>query len=121
LVLVNNCEHLVSACAKVADALLRGCPNLALLATSREPLGIDGEQVYRIPSMATPFDGDDAGAIQASEAVRLFEDRAAAQGVRLAWDEPAAERPSLAPGAPGTARHRDAAHRARPGSGPWPR
>jgi predicted ATPase/DNA-binding CsgD family transcriptional regulator len=91
LVLLDNCEHLVSACAKVADALMRGCPNLALLATSREPLGIDGEQVYRIPSMATPSDGDDARAIQASEAARLFEDRAAAQGVQLAWDESAAE------------------------------
>jgi predicted ATPase/DNA-binding CsgD family transcriptional regulator len=90
LVLLDNCEHLVSGCAKVADALMRGCPNLALLATSREPLGIDGERVYRIPSMATPADGDDAGAIRASEAVRLFEDRAAAQGVRLDWDEPAA-------------------------------
>ena len=91
LVLLDNCEHLVSACAKVADALMRSCPNLALLATSREPLGIDGEQLYRIPSMATPSDGDDARAIQASEAVRLFADRAAAQGVQLAWDEPAAE------------------------------
>ena len=90
LVLLDNCEHLVGACAKVADALMRGCPNLALLVTSREPLGIDGEQVYRIPSMATPSDGDDAGAIQASEAVRLFEDRAATQGAQLAWDEPAA-------------------------------
>jgi len=74
-----------------ADALLRGCPNLALLATSREPLGIDGERVYRVPSMGTPADGDDPGAIRASEAVRLLEDRAATQGVVLAWDEPAAE------------------------------
>ena len=91
LVLLDNCEHVIGACAKLADALLRGCPNLALLATSREPLGIDGERVYRVPSMGTPADGDDAGAIRASEAVRLLEDRAAAQGVPLAWDEPAAE------------------------------
>ena len=90
LVLLDNCEHVIGACAKVADALLRGCPNLALLATSREPLGIDGERVYRVPPMGTPADGDDAGAIRASEAVRLLEDRAAAQGVPLAWDEPAA-------------------------------
>ena len=88
LVLLDNCEHVIGACAKVADALLRGCPNLALLATSREPLGIDGERVYRVPPMGTPSDGDDAGAIRASEAVRLLEDRAAAQGVPLAWDEP---------------------------------
>ena len=91
LVVLDNCEHVIGACAKLADALLRGCPNLALLATSREPLGIDGERVYRVPSMGIPADGDDAGAIRASEAVRLLADRAAAQGVPLAWDEPAAE------------------------------
>ena len=82
LVLLDNCEHVIDACAKLADALLRGCPNLALLATSREPLGIDGERVYRVPSMGTPADGDDTEAIRGSEAVRLFADRAAAQGVR---------------------------------------
>ncbi len=90
LVVLDNCEHVIGACAKLADALLRGCPNLGLLATSREPLGIDGERVYRVPSMGTPADGDDAEAIRASEAVRLLEDRAAAHGVQLAWDEPAA-------------------------------
>jgi predicted ATPase/DNA-binding CsgD family transcriptional regulator len=87
LVLLDNCEHVIGACAKLAAALLRGCPNLALLATSREPLGIGGEQVYRVPSMGTPADGDDAGAIRACESVQLFEDRAAAQGVPLAQDK----------------------------------
>jgi predicted ATPase/DNA-binding CsgD family transcriptional regulator len=91
LILLDNCEHVIGACAKLADALLRGCPALALLATSREPLGIDGERVYRVPSMGTPADDGDTGAIRASEAVRLLEDRAAAQGVPLAWDGPAAE------------------------------
>jgi predicted ATPase/DNA-binding CsgD family transcriptional regulator len=91
LVLLDNCEHVIGACAKLADALLRSCPNLALLATSREPLGIDGERVYRVPSMGTPADGDDPETIRASEAVRLLEDRTAAQGVPLAWDGPAAE------------------------------
>ena len=91
LVLLDNCEHVIGACAKLADALLRGCPGLALLATSREPLGIGGERVYRVPSLGLPGDGDDAGAIRASEAVRLLADRAAAQGVPLAWDETAAE------------------------------
>jgi predicted ATPase/DNA-binding CsgD family transcriptional regulator len=86
LVLLDNCEHLIGACAKLADALLRGCPNLALLATSREPLGIDGEYVYRVPSMGVPADGADPEAIRASEAVRLLEDRAAAQGAPLAQD-----------------------------------
>src|SRR5215469_3327684 len=50
-VVLDNCEHLIDACAKLADALLRSCPNLALLATSREPLGIDGERIYRVPSL----------------------------------------------------------------------
>src|SRR5215469_16132934 len=86
LVVLDNCEHVIGACAKLADALLRGCPNMALLATSREPLGIEGERVYRVPSMGTPAEGDDRGAILASEAVRLLADRAAAQGVRPVWD-----------------------------------
>jgi non-specific serine/threonine protein kinase len=91
LVLLDNCEHLIGACAKLADALLRGCPNLALLATSREPLGIGGERVYRVPSMRVPADGDDLGRIRASEAVRLLEDRATAHGAVLSWDGPSTE------------------------------
>jgi predicted ATPase/DNA-binding CsgD family transcriptional regulator len=91
LVLLDNCEHVIGACAKLADALLRGCPSLALLATSREPLGIGGEQVHRVPSMGVPAEGEDAGVIRAREAVRLLADRAAAQGVPLAWDQPSAE------------------------------
>jgi predicted ATPase/DNA-binding CsgD family transcriptional regulator len=91
LVLLDNCEHVIGACAKLADTLLRACPNVSLLATSREPLSIDGERVYRVPSMVTPAEGDDTAAIRASEAVRLLEDRAAAQGARIAWDEENAE------------------------------
>ena len=91
LVVLDNCEHLLGACAKLADALLRGCPGLALLATSREPLGIDGEYVYRVPSLAVPADGEDMEAVWASEAVRLLADRASAQGVPLAWDEDSAQ------------------------------
>jgi predicted ATPase/DNA-binding CsgD family transcriptional regulator len=91
LVLLDNCEHVIGACAKLADALLRGCPNLTLLATSRETLGIDGERVYRVPSLGTPADGDDANTIRATDAVRLLEDRAASHGLALTWDESAAE------------------------------
>jgi predicted ATPase len=87
LLLLDNCEHVIGACAKLADALLRGCPGLALLATSREPLGIDGESVYRVPSLGVPTEGEDAATVRASEAVRLLADRAAAQGVSLAQDE----------------------------------
>ena len=87
LVLLDNCEHVIDACAKLADALLRSCPNIVLLATSREPLGIAGEYVHRVPSLDTPAEDDTAQAIGNSEAVRLFTDRAARQGVALAWDE----------------------------------
>jgi predicted ATPase/DNA-binding CsgD family transcriptional regulator len=87
LVVLDNCEHLIGTCAKLADALLRNCPNLTLLATSREPMGIDGERVYRVPSMGVPADGEDTDAIRSSEAVRLFSDRAAQHGVMLAWDQ----------------------------------
>jgi predicted ATPase/class 3 adenylate cyclase len=87
LVLLDNCEHVLDTCAKLADALLRNCPNIGLLATSREPLGIEGERVHRVPSMVTPADDDDMGAIGNTEAVRLFADRAAQHGVPLAWDE----------------------------------
>ena len=87
LVLLDNCEHMIGTCAKLAEALLRNCPDLTLLATSREPLGIGGEYVFRVPSMGVPADGDDPGAIRACEAVRLLADRAAAQGVPLAWSE----------------------------------
>jgi predicted ATPase/DNA-binding CsgD family transcriptional regulator len=87
LLLLDNCEHVIGACAKLADMLLRGCPGLTVLATSREPLGIDGERVYRVPSLGVPADDADAAAVRASEAVRLLTDRAAAQGVPLSWDE----------------------------------
>jgi predicted ATPase/class 3 adenylate cyclase len=86
LILLDNCEQVIDACAKLADALLRGCPQLALLATSREPLGIDGEHVYRIPSLATPAPDADLAAIRGSEAVQLLADRAAKAGTSLTLD-----------------------------------
>jgi predicted ATPase len=90
LVLLDNCEHVLDACAKLADALLRGCPNIRVLATSREPLGVDGEVIHRVPSMDTAANSDDLDAIGTSEAVRLLADRAAQRGLVLAWDQPTA-------------------------------
>jgi predicted ATPase/class 3 adenylate cyclase len=87
LILLDNCEQVIDACAKLADMLLRACPQLALLATSREPLGIDGEHVYRVPSLATPAPEADLAAIRDSEAVRLLADRAAQAGTPLTLDE----------------------------------
>jgi non-specific serine/threonine protein kinase len=52
LLVPDNCEHLIEACAELADALLRACPGLRILATSRQPLGIAGETTFRVPSLA---------------------------------------------------------------------
>ncbi len=54
LVVLDNCEHLVDACADLARLLLESCPGLRILATSRRPLQVDGETVWRVPSMAVP-------------------------------------------------------------------
>jgi len=77
LLLFDNCEHLIAACARLAEMLLRACPNLRILATSREPLNIAGETVWRIPSLSLPAESVliTPETVQASEAVRLFVDR----------------------------------------------
>src|SRR5208282_6375568 len=60
LIVVDNCEHLIGGCAKTAEAIVRRCPRVHLVATSREPLGIGGETIYRVPSMSLPGP-DDSG------------------------------------------------------------
>lgn len=87
LIVLDNCEHLIDACARTADAILRRCPRAHLLATSREPLGIGGETIYRVPPMSLPADDDAESALtELSDAVALFVDRAAQQGVSLTID-----------------------------------
>jgi len=87
LIVLDNCEHLVDACARTADAILRRCPCVHLLATSREPLGIGGETIYRVPPLSLPADDDAGGGpAELSDAVALFVDRARQQGVSLAVD-----------------------------------
>jgi hypothetical protein len=54
LLVLDNCEHLVAACADLATALVRGCTHVCILATSREGLGVAGERLYRVPSLAVP-------------------------------------------------------------------
>ena len=79
LLILDNCEHLITACADVAEGLLRQCSRLKLLASSREALGIAGETTYPVPSLSLPAAGPpDAAALAGSEAVRLFVDRARA-------------------------------------------
>ena len=65
LVVLDNCEHLLDACAALMMALLEACPGLTLLTTSREPIGVAGEVSWRVPSLSL-----------ADEAVELFSDRA---------------------------------------------
>ena len=86
LVILDNCEHLIDACAKTVDAILRRCPGVYLLATSREPLGIGGETIYRVPSLSLPGP-DDADSPWSGDAVALFVERAKEQGVDLSVDE----------------------------------
>ncbi|MBV9933714.1 MAG: tetratricopeptide repeat protein [Actinobacteria bacterium] len=67
LLVLDNCEHLVDACAQVADTLVRACPDVHVLATSQEALGVAGESVLRVSSMPPP------------DGVQLFVDRARAK------------------------------------------
>lgn len=80
LLMLDNCEHLLEGCARLADALLRACPRLTILATSREALGIAGETGWRVPSLALPDAAQPppVAALTQYEAVRLFVDRALA-------------------------------------------
>src|SRR5205823_9915225 len=71
LLVLDNCEHLRDACAELAGDLLAVCPGLRILATSREPLGLTGEAVYRVPMLG-------------EAAVRLFTQRAEEAGGAIA-------------------------------------
>jgi class 3 adenylate cyclase len=78
LLTLDNCEHLLSACARLADVLLRQCSQIRILASSREPLGIAGEQTYRVPSLTQPVQNHTYTPEMLSryEAVQLLIDRA---------------------------------------------
>jgi predicted ATPase/DNA-binding CsgD family transcriptional regulator len=76
LLVLDNCEHLIRSCAEMTDALLRACPQLRILATSREPLGVPGEVTWRVPSLPFPDGQVPPGELNRFEAVRLFAERA---------------------------------------------
>ena len=89
LLVVDNCEHLLAAAGALADRLLRAAPQLTILATSREPLRVPGEVVFRVPSLDIP-DPDEAiepRELLEYEAVRLFVERAGAVAPGFALDE----------------------------------
>ncbi len=75
LIVLDNCEHLVEASAHIADQLLHACPKLKIIASSREALGIDGETVFRVPSLSLPEKS--SSDLMEYEATRLFIERAA--------------------------------------------
>jgi predicted ATPase len=80
LLVLDNCEHLVEACAELAEALLHSCPKLRILATSREALGITGEVAWPVPSLSLPDLRrlPDIESLPRYESARLFVERTAA-------------------------------------------
>ena len=91
LLVLDNCEHLVGPCAHAAEALLRACPELRILATSREVLGVTGEVLYRVLPLTSPLSVDtvaqQAVDIARCDAVRLFVERARAVQPRFELSE----------------------------------
>ncbi|MGW0660550.1 helix-turn-helix transcriptional regulator [Streptodolium elevatio] len=83
LLILDNCEHLTEAAGHVVESLLEGCPELRVLATSREPLGLPGEAVWQVPPLPTRLDEPTGSApddVPPSDAARLFLDRAGDAG-----------------------------------------
>ena len=80
LLILDNCEHLVDACAAFAESVLRHAAALRILATSREALNVPGEAVWRVPPLAVPAESETVGLDEmlGFDAIRLFADRAAA-------------------------------------------
>ncbi len=87
LLLLDNCEHLITGCARLASTLLLSSPQVVILATSREPLGIAGELPWGLPALSLPPRGELVGAerLPQYDAIRLFTERAtvAANGFAL--------------------------------------
>ena len=78
LLILDNCEHVIEASAQLAESLLHACPNLRMIVSSREALGIPGEAAYRVPSLSLPDKhlAYSSETVRQSEAARLFLDRA---------------------------------------------
>ncbi len=92
LLILDNCEHVLEPVATIADAIARSCPDVRLLATSRQALGVSGEAVHRLPSLAVPEPGSTLSAEQALQygAIALFVDRAALADTRFILTDDAA-------------------------------
>jgi predicted ATPase len=79
LLILDNCEHLLEACATLTDAVLRTAAEASIIATSRESLHVEGEQTYPLQPLSLPGPSSDEEAIGRSEAVQLFVERAQRQ------------------------------------------
>src|SRR5579863_8219259 len=86
LLVLDSCEHVLGAARRVAEVLLRRCPSVTVLATSRSPLDIDGELVWQVPPLSIQKHGG-AGQTGASDAARLFADRASHVQTRFELSE----------------------------------
>jgi predicted ATPase/DNA-binding XRE family transcriptional regulator len=92
LLIFDNCEHLIEACAGLVDRLLRACPDLRVIATSREPLGIGGEQLYDVAPLTVPPEGEgDPERLRANDAACFFVERARLARPTFALTEEIAE------------------------------
>ncbi|MGY1743969.1 BTAD domain-containing putative transcriptional regulator [Blastococcus sp. SYSU D00695] len=87
LLVVDNCEHLVDAVAEVVSEVLGRCPGVRALATSREPLAIEGETLHPLGPLTVPADGDGPAEAAGTAAVRLLLDRARAVDPAVALDD----------------------------------
>lgn len=78
LLILDNCEHLITSCAQLAEALLQAGAGVRILTTSREALGVPGEMIWRVPSLSLPAPGQllPVEDLLGFEAIRLFSDRA---------------------------------------------
>src|SRR5256885_13987075 len=93
-VILDNCEHLVDSCAALAETLLKRCPSVCILATSREALGVAGERAWLVAPLSLPA-ADAAAAVLASQAGRPLVERARAAPPAVALG--GADAPGAAP------------------------
>ena len=91
VILLDNCEHVIDDAARFCEQVIRYCPRVRFLATSREPLGIEGERVYRVPSLSLPpRDAISAADLAGSDSVTLFVERARSHEPGFMLDDAAA-------------------------------
>jgi predicted ATPase/DNA-binding XRE family transcriptional regulator len=84
LLILDSCEHVLDPVAQAVEAIISGCPNGRILATSRQALSVEGERVYRVPPLSLPpHNGRSADAALQFDAIRLFKDRAEATESRF--------------------------------------